>query len=273
MTHAKPKILFGFDKAINFDKKTLTNPLHWLLVGVFVLFLVFFVLIVQLLKQLPNAAINVLPDGLNPYEHQVLLQTVGMQATDNFLQTDLQSYVDKISHIDWVEQVDIRRDWQKGLVVKVIPRQAVAKFGSERLVDSHGVVFYPADLSELNADYWMHLQGDDNKDAIAMMQQAKQVSDWYLPLGLKVDEVIVTSRMTWLFRFDNGLRVLVNNDNTSEKLYRLSVLLQNQLNPKLAKIQSIDLRYKNGMAITWRPVVKSETVVTNKKSNRQQTKL
>lgn len=260
MTHAQPKSLFDFDKAMNFDRQTLKNPIYWLLAGVGVFLLVFLGLTIQLLKQLPDAKISVLPNDLNQYEHHVLVQTVGTQATDNFLQTDLQTYVDKIARIDWVEQVDIRRDWQQGLVVKVIPRQAVAKFGSERLVDARGVVFHPADPSELQADYWMHLQGDDNKDAIAMMQQAKQVSDWYLPIGLKVNEVIVTSRMTWLFRFDNGLRILVDNDNTSEKLYRLSVLLQNQLNPKLSNIQSIDLRYKNGMAITWRPVVKTQNL-------------
>ena len=46
--------------------------------------------------------------------------------------------------------------------------------------------------------------------------------------------------------------MLVDNDNTSEKLYRLSVMLQNQLKPQLHNLQTIDLRYKNGMAITKR---------------------
>ena len=87
-----------------------------------------------------------------------------------------------------------------------------------------------------------------------------------MPLGMKIEEVIVTPRMAWLFRFDNGLRVLVDNDNTSEKLYRLSIMLQNQLKPQLKTLQTVDLRYKNGMAITKRPVIQqaSDTTAVNK---------
>ena len=113
----------------------------------------------------------------------------------------------------------------------------------------------------------MQLQGD-SQNAIVMMQQIKQVSDWFMPLGIKIEEVIVTPRMAWLFRFDNGLRVLVDNDNTSEKLYRLSIMLQNQLKPQLKTLQTVDLRYKNGMAITKRPLIQqaSDTTAVNAKS-------
>lgn len=207
--------------------------------------------IVKGIQGLPNAPIHIEQNGLTNAQYLILKKQLGKQATGNFLQADLQTYIDRLEKISWVDQVDIRRDWQQGLQVKVVPRQAVAKFGSERLVDANGVVFTPADTKDLQAHYWMQLQGE-NQNATVMMQQVKQISDWFIPLGLKVDEVIVTPRMTWLFRFDNGLRILVDNENTSEKLYQLSVMLQNQLHNQLPKIQTIDLRYKNGMAITWR---------------------
>lgn len=213
------------------------------------------------IERLPPAPIQIQSQGLNSQEYTELTQLLGKQAPGNFLQADLQTYVDKLAAVSWVEQVDIRRDWQQGLIVKVVPRQAVAKFGSERLVDANGVVYTPADSQELQAHPWMQLQGD-TENAVIMMQQVKQVSDWFLPLGLKVEEVIVSPRMAWLFRFDNGLRVMVDNENTSEKLYKLSVMLQNQLKSQLPKIQTIDLRYKNGMAITWRPVI-ADTNVKN----------
>lgn len=228
------------------------KPTYWLAGGACVFLLVLCLLIFQMLKQLPNATISLQQQNLNEHEIYALTNVLGTQADANFLRADLQTYVDKISQIAWVEQVDVRRDWQKGVVINVTPRKAVAKFGSERLVDVHGIVFKPADQNILEIHDWIQLQGEE-KDTLAMMQQVKQVNDWYLPLDLKLKEVIVTTRMTWLFRFDNGLRVLVDNDNTSEKLYRLSIMLQNQLNSKLTKIQSIDLRYKNGMAVTWIP--------------------
>lgn len=252
---------------------TLPNRFHQLLpkllmLGVVLLLLILAALAINVFNKLPNAAISLQHKGLNTQQTLQLQQLLGEKADTNLLKADLQSYLAKLETVDWVGQVDVRRDWQQGIVVNVVPRQAVAKFGSERLVDANGTVFKPADSNDLNNASLMQLQGD-SQNAVVMMQQIKQVSDWFMPLGIKIDEVIVTPRMAWLFRFDNGLRVLVDNDNTSEKLYRLSIMLQNQLKPQLETLQTVDLRYKNGMAITKRPVIQqaSDTTAVNKSAD------
>ena len=251
---------------------TLPNRFHQLLpkllmLGVVLLLLILAALAINVFNKLPNAAISLQHKGLNTQQTLQLQQLLGEKADTNLLKADLQSYLAKIETVDWVGQADVRRDWQQGIVVNVVPRQAVAKFGSERLVDANGTVFKPADSNDLNNASLMQLQGD-SQNAVVMMQQIKQVSDWFMPLGMKIEEVIVTPRMAWLFRFDNGLRVLVDNDNTSEKLYRLSIMLQNQLKPQLKMLQTVDLRYKNGMAITKRPVIQQagDTAAVNAKS-------
>lgn len=208
-------------------------------------------LITHSIAQLPPANIVIETDGLSKQQQAQLQQTLGVKADNNLLQADLAVYQQKAQELTWVAQTDIRRDWQKGIVVTATPRQAVAKFGSEKLVDATGQVFSPMDTGELTSQHWKQLQGD-SQNAPLIMQQTEQVTQWFTPLGLKVEEVILTPRMTWLFRFDNGLRVLVDKDNTSEKLYQLSILLGHQLKPKLADIQTVDLRYKNGMTLTWK---------------------
>ena len=252
---------------------TLPNRFHQLLpkllmLGVVLLLLILAALAINVFNKLPNAAISLQHKGLNTQQTLQLQQLLGEKADTNLLKADLQSYLAKLETVDWVGQADVRRDWQQGIVVNVVPRQAVAKFGSERLVDANGTVFKPADSNDLNNASLMQLQGD-SQNAVVMMQQIKQVSDWFMPLGMKIEEVIVTPRMAWLFRFDNGLRVLVDNDNTSEKLYRLSIMLQNQLKPQLKTLQTVDLRYKNGMAITKRPVIQQagDTAAVNAKSD------
>ena len=252
---------------------TLPNRFHQLLpkllmLGVVLLLLILAALAINVFNKLPNAAISLQHKGLNTQQTLQLQQLLGEKADTNLLKADLQSYLAKLETVDWVGQVDVRRDWQQGIVVNVVPRQAVAKFGSERLVDANGTVFKPADSNDLNNPSLMQLQGD-SQNAVVMMQQIKQVSDWFMPLGMKIEEVIVTPRMAWLFRFDNGLRVLVDNDNTSEKLYRLSIMLQNQLKPQLKTLQTVDLRYKNGMAITKRPLIQqaSDTTAVNKSAD------
>ena len=229
-------------------------------VAIIALFLVAW-LITDSIARLPPAKILVNPQGLSTQQRSQMQEVLGTVADKNLLQADLLPYQQKVQNLTWVAQTDIRRDWQNGMVVTATPRQAVAKFGSEKLVDATGHVFAPMDSSELTRQHWKQLQGD-SQNAPLIMQQTEQVSQWFAPLGLKVEEVILTPRMTWLFRFDNGLRVLVDKDSTSEKLYQLSILLMHQLKPRLPNIQTIDLRYKNGMTLTWKSVPITETVTT-----------
>ncbi len=220
-------------------------------VGAFIA-LFFSLLAIQQVNSLPKAPIVIQNHHtLSPEQNSALKQVLGTQADSNFFQTDLTAYLDKTQQISWVGQVKVQRDWQQGIVIDVVPRQAVARFGTEKLIDASGTVFTPASSKELTAQNWVRLQGDADK-AKLIMQQSQQVSRWFQPLGIQVKEIILTPRMTWLFCFDNGLWVLVDKENTAEKLYQLSFLLQNQLSNEFSQIHKVDLRYKNGMAITWR---------------------
>lgn len=206
------------------------------------------------IQTLPDAVISIDKNNLSDTQVVQLQQVLGSKAQGNFYQADLPTYQALAQTLPWVNQVDVKRDWEKGLVVSVVARQPVAKFGSEKLIDATGKVFSPVDVEQLTAQPWIQLQGDADKSAL-IMQQTEQVTKWFYPLHMKVEEVILTPRMTWLFRFDNGLRVLVDKDNTAEKLYQLSILLQNQLKNKLPQIATVDLRYKNGMALTWKKAI------------------
>lgn len=106
-----------------------------------------------------------------------------------------------------------------------------------------GAVFVPADSKDLTQGRFATLQGEITQ-APVIMQQMQQVNDWYTPLGMQVEDIILSPRMTWLIRFDNGLRVIVDNENTAQKLLSLSQLLGNQLSERRGEIQSVDLRYK-----------------------------
>ncbi|MDE4455413.1 cell division protein FtsQ/DivIB [Psychrobacter sp. DAB_AL62B] len=212
------------------------------------------------LRDAPPAAIHVSNQGLTVAQYRTLQQVMNQQSVSSFFTSDLQALRDITTGLAWVDQVSISRDWQRGIVVTALPKQAVANFGTERLVDAKGSVFVPADSRDLTQERFATLQGDIAQ-APVIMQQMQQVNDWYAPLDLQVADIILSPRMTWLIRFDNGLRVIVDNENTAQKLLNLSQLLGNQLSNRREEIQSVDLRYKNGFTIAWNiaPPQNSET--------------
>lgn len=85
-----------------------------------------------------------------------------------------------------------------------------------------------------------------------MMRRYNEINELFLPTHLRLKELYLTERMTWFMQFDNGLRVIVDKDQTMSKLQRLSHLARTDLNPVWSKISAIDLRYRNGLAIQWK---------------------
>ena len=203
------------------------------------------------LRDAPPVAIQVSSQNLSSVQAQILQQTMNQQPVSSFFTTDLQTLRDIAMGLAWVDQISVTRDWQRGIVVTALPKQAVAHFGTERLVDAKGAVFVPADSQELTGSPLVTLQGE-MAQAPVIMQQMQQINSWYSPLDMRVEDIILTPRMTWLVRFDNGLRVIVDNENTAQKLLSLSQLLNNQLSARRDEMQSIDLRYKNGFTIAWK---------------------
>ncbi len=218
---------------------------------VIVLLVVAYSIIIHTIKQAPIANVEISTEGLSSLQHQQLDEAMKSEQLGSYFSADLQTIRDKVTQFSWVEEVSISRDWHKGIVIETIPRQPVARFGSERLIDAKGDVYLPASSKTLTEYPLVSLQGDP-KQAEVIMQQMQQVNEWFEPLGWSVEDIVLTPRMTWLIRFDSGLRLLVDGENTAQKLLNVSQVLQHQLADKRDDIQSIDSRYKNGFAISWK---------------------
>lgn len=231
------------------------SPMKWLgMLGYVFAFLMLALAVIighRLYQQAPIADIVVQPTGLTQAERQSLANLLKQQQTDTFFATDLSAITKASEQLSWLDEVRVTRDWRQGIVVQALPKQPVARFGSERFVDAKGEVFTPLEERRLADEHWTTLQGDPSQ-AKSIMQQMQQVNSWFAPLNLTVEDMILTPRMTWLIRFDTGLRVVVDGENTTQKLMMLSQLLQTELHPRLNEMQVLDLRYKNGMAISWK---------------------
>ncbi len=199
----------------------------------------------------PVSPIVVDKKGLTPTQIADLQATVNSIGGVQFFSSDLDEIHKKVLQTSWVESAEVWRDWYSGVTVSVTPRRAVANFGSQHLVDAHGVVFEPTDKTLLKDKNLTTLHGDP-KYAKEIMEQMHQINTWFAPLGIHIQDIILTSRQTWVIRFNNGLRIIVDREDTKQKLYGLPKILQHKYKNELPKIQSLDLRYKNGFVIAWK---------------------
>lgn len=219
------------------------NLLSWL----FVLFVL--LCVVSLAQKKPALPIMVVSEGLSSHELRQLHNRLADFGEQQFYQADLTKISQAVTSLSWVDSARITRDWQSGIQVTVTPKKAVANFGSEHLLDVSGRLFVPADDRMLGDPNLVKLYGS-SEDAPEIMQKMQKVNAWFMPLGLSVDDMVVTPRQTWLIRFDSGLRLMVDHERADEKLYRLSMLMkEKQLPMPLKDIAAVDLRYKNGFSL------------------------
>lgn len=205
--------------------------------------------IVNRLLNAPVAQVIVTGE-ISATEQRLLQQKIQPLMHENYFTADLVAIRDAALSLSWVESVTVTRHWPDGLLVRVIPRQPVARWGSGRLLSGQGVVFIEA-ARENHADLPL-LHGPETQ-SLAMMQQYQKINQWFAPLGLRLKELYLTDRMTWFMAFDSGMRVIVDQEQTNLKLQRLSELGQgnDRLHQLWHRVAAVDLRYRNGMAIQW----------------------
>ena len=181
-------------------------------------------------------------------ESAKVVQHVAPVIKENYFTSDLEVIRDRTLELSWVDRVVVSRAWPNAIRVRVMPRHAIARWGTGRLLSDNGVVF-----SEVDAKNYQHLpllHGPVHQSEM-MMRRYNEINQLFLPVNLRLKELYLTDRMTWFMQFDSGLRVIVDQDQTMSKLQRLSHLAQTDFKPVWSKISSIDLRYRNGLAIQW----------------------
>jgi cell division protein FtsQ len=220
----------------------------WLLLFLACLVLIFGAyMLYQRMIQAKIAKVEVL--NVSPSEQQTLTHFLHDQIQGSFFTTDLEQIRDRALSLSWVDRVVVSRQWPDSIVLRVIPRHAVARWGTGRLLSDDGVVFQPVDPVPVAQLPLLH---GPQSQANVMMNKYRDINQMFAPMHIQLKELYLTERMTWFMQFDSGLRVIVDQDQTMSKLQRLSRLASTDLKVTWQQIAAIDLRYRNGFAIQWK---------------------
>ena len=182
-------------------------------------------------------------------ENSQVMKHVTPTVTANYFTSDLEKIRDQALELSWVDRVVVSRAWPNSIRVRVMPRHPIARWGTGRLLSDSGDIF--AEVIPQNNQKLPLLHGPTSQSKM-MMRRYNEINQLFLPVNVRLKELYLTERMTWFMQFDSGLRVIVDQDQTMSKLQRLSHLAQSDLKPVWSKISSIDLRYRNGLAIQWK---------------------
>ena len=171
----------------------------------------------------------------------------------NFFTANLETVRAAFETVPWVRRAMVRREWPNQLIVTLEEHIPLGTWGEDgRLISTKGDLF-TVNLDEAEEDGELpEFSGPEGseKEVLARYQEMYQ---WFAPIDLAPESVHLSDRYAWMVRLDNGLTVDLGREQTKttlkERVARL-VGVYPQLVARLQdRIQNVDMRYPNGLAL------------------------
>lgn len=212
-------------------------------------------LVVQLQAWLNRPLVEIELQGeFQQLDARLLEQSLWRQADQGFALTELERFKQQLELLPWVERVQLRRRWPEGVEIAVYEQQPVARWGLEGLVNERGKVFRPADIAEVERQQEFKglplLQGPE-QHSLNLMAQYRDINQLLRPLGVSLSGLEMEARGAWTLQLNNGIQLVVGRGQVVERLRRFSKVYGELLSRYADRIVQIDVRYTNGLAVTW----------------------
>jgi cell division protein FtsQ len=181
--------------------------------------------------------------------------SASQQRNQNFASQDLLEFKQLLEQQPWVNEVAIRRSWPNRLQLQIREQHPVARWGEQGLINEQGVIFTLAEpfAKQHQAEFLAlpQLSGPQQR-SLSLMAQYRDFNQLLRPLNLSLTGLAMEERGAWTLQLNNGIRLIVGRGQSIEKLQRFGQVYRSVLKRYADRIEQVDVRYTNGLAVTWR---------------------
>ncbi len=163
-----------------------------------------------------------------------------------FFKFDVIEFRNQLEEHPWVYQAAVKRIWPNRLAIKITEQVAIARWGSDALLNQYGDLFSPSSMRNLMA--LPELSGPDAKQ-VEVMRQYQVFNQVLFPEGLRLTGLALSHRGSWELVLNNELQVKVGRAAVTERLQRFVGFYVGLSQSQVALFDSVDLRYPNGIAV------------------------
>jgi cell division protein FtsQ len=169
---------------------------------------------------------------------------------------DLDQLKQELEADPWIHTVSIRREWPGTLILRIEEEVAIARWGDNQLLNPKGQIFRPEEISQ-----YMQLpllSGPPGSES-GVMAQYQQFNQLLYPLGVRIRDLNRNARGALTLTLTNGVVVRLGRNDVLARMRRLVAFLKSEFRDQVDRLQTIDLRYRNGLAVEPKPEQLSES--------------
>ena len=206
---------------------------------------------VTILFQAVNKPVTeiVVAGELTYMQQQELVDLVSAEIDGGFVTIDLNVLRQQLQRHPWVDSASIRRQWPSTLSVTVVEEVPIARWGEAGFLNRLGEQLDIVDNSALENLPVLRAQYGSSQE---MMDSYQMLAALFLPTGLKLAELQRDNLGVWRIETVRGIELVLGRDQLAEKIKRLALAWHSGLQNELHNIETIDLRYPNGLAVAWK---------------------
>lgn len=184
---------------------------------------------------------------------QIIRSTALLRIKGNFFTTNLDIIRHGFEMVPWVRKATVRREWPDRLIITLEEHSPLGTWGEDgQILSVKGEVF-TANLAEVEEESKLLEFSGPSGSEKEVLSHYLMFKERFETLGLAPAAVDYSKRYAWLVRLDNGVKVQLGREESSavlqERVDRL-IKVYPELTSRLSgKIESVDLRYPNGLAL------------------------
>ena len=178
-----------------------------------------------------------------------LTRDLSIRFNGNYLDTTLGQVISEVVSHPWIASASARRVWPDTLLIEITEQRPLAIYNDRQYLGLSGDLFEPPKPVD---EPLPRLYG--------ALSETMQVYSHYGVFSDRLSDfstVVSVSRghdMGWQISLENGINVQLGRNDILGRLSRARDVLDRLDDEKLTKLQKIDARYDNGVALAWRPV-------------------
>ncbi len=189
---------------------------------------------------------------LEHVNQESIVEDLSPLLSDGFVLLDLDAMRERLMEKPWVYGARVERRWPNEVVVIITEQSAIARWGKDGFLNHRGEAFFPnGDLPKVAVESLPLLNGPA-ESAPVLMSSFQELSELLRAQGLILRELSIDARNNWTAVLNNQVVIVLGNDQVMEKMRRFLRAYQLALVKDFDRVERIDMRYSNGLAVAWR---------------------
>lgn len=188
--------------------------------------------------------------GEMKYVTEAMLQkSVTGLLNGGFFNTDVEKVQYAVESLPWVERASVRRIWPETLFVQVVEQHPVAKWTAGGFINRNGELFVPENKAKAGMLPEWSGPHDSEKTLFKRNYDFQQMLSG---IGLTISKISIDKRNAIKIEVNNGVELVLGRKEQLSRLQNFIDVHKKLLAGKMEKINKVDLRYSNGMSISWK---------------------